>query len=74
MNDGLMLRNRLKEYRKMQKLSQEDLAKKVGTTRQTIIAVEKNQFNPSARLALLLCLALSAKFEDLFYFDEADMT
>ncbi len=69
MNEELILKNHLKEVRKAQKLSQEELAKKVGTTRQTIIAIEKNLFNPSSKLALLLCLALSVKFEDLFYFD-----
>ena len=47
---------------------QEELAKITGTTRQTIIAIEKNNFNPSAKLALILCYALDAKFEDLFYF------
>ena len=44
------------------------LAILVGTTRQTIIAVEKGKFNPSAKLALLLAAALDVKFEDLFYF------
>ena len=40
----------------------------VGTTRQTIIVIEKGIFNPTAKLALLLCLALDKKFEELFYF------
>ena len=68
MNNDLILQNRIKEKRLAKKLSQEELAKTVGTTRQTIIAIEKNQFNPSAKLALLLCIALDAKFEELFYF------
>lgn len=68
MND-IILKNNLKETRAKRVLSQEELAKAVGTTRQTIIAIEKNQFNPSAKLALLLCIALDVKFEDLFYFD-----
>ena len=68
MND-IILKNNLKETRAKRELSQEELAKAVGTTRQTIIAIEKNQFNPSAKLALLLCIALDVKFEDLFYFD-----
>lgn len=67
MND-IILKNNLKETRAKKGLSQEELAKAVGTTRQTIIAIEKNQFNPSAKLALLLCIALDVKFEDLFYF------
>ena len=68
MNNDLILQNRVKELRTSKKLSQEELAKTVGTTRQTIISIEKNQFNPSAKLALLLCLALDEKFENIFYF------
>ena len=68
MDNGLILKNRLKEVRQDKKMSQEELANAVGTTRQTIISIEKNLFNPSAKLALLLCLALDEKFEDLFFF------
>jgi len=54
----------------MQKnLSQEELAQLVGVSRQTISSIETGQFNPTAKLALLLCVALDQKFEDLFYFD-----
>ena len=67
MND-ILLKNNLKEARTEKKISQEELARMVGTTRQTIISIEKNQFNPSAKLALLLCIALEKKFEELFYF------
>ncbi len=68
MNNDLILQNRLKELRIAKKMSQEELAKTVGTTRQTIISIEKNMFNPSAKLALLLCLALDEKFENIFFF------
>ncbi len=68
MNNDLILQNRLKELRTAKKISQEELAKTVGTTRQTIISIEKNLFNPSAKLALLLCIALDEKFENIFYF------
>lgn len=68
MNNELVLKNKLKEIRTNKKISQEDLAKMIGTTRQTIISIEKNLFNPSAKLALLLCIALDSKFEDLFFF------
>ena len=67
MND-LLLKNNLKKVRCEKKISQEELAKMVGTTRQTIISIEKNFFKPSAKLALLLCIALEEKFENLFYF------
>lgn len=68
MNNEIVLKNRLKEIRTSKKISQEELANMVGTTRQTIISIEKNTFNPSAKLALLLCLALDEKFENIFYF------
>ena len=69
MKNFLILKNNLKEFRSLKKLSQDELAKLVGTTRQTIIAIEKNQFNPSVKLAYLLCVALDAKFEELFYIE-----
>ena len=68
MNNDIILKNNLKEARTAKGLSQEELASAVGTTRQTIIAIEKGSFNPSAKLALLLCVALDEKFENLFYF------
>lgn len=69
MKSEIVLKNKLKEFRQSKNLSQEELALMVGTTRQTIIAIEKNQLNPSAKLALLLCLSLDAKMEDLFYLE-----
>ena len=68
MDNKLILKNNLKELRLNKKISQEELAKLVGTTRQTIIAIEKGIFNPSAKLALLLTVALDCKYENLFYF------
>lgn len=69
MDDTLILRNRLKEARAEQRLSQEQLAKMVGVSRNTISSIETGQFNPTAKLALILCIALDKKFEELFYFD-----
>lgn len=68
MDDQLILRNNLKAARSEKKLSQGDLAALVGVSRQTISSIETGQFNPTAKLALLLCIALDKKFEDLFYF------
>ncbi len=65
----VVLFNNLKEKRQQKNLSQEDLAKLVGTTRQTIIAIEKQHFNPSTKLALLIALALDVSVEDLFYLE-----
>ena len=70
MDDKLVLKNRLKEPRSQQKLSQSQLAEMVGVSRNTISSIETGQFNPTAKLALILCIALERKFEELFYFDE----
>ena len=67
-NVKLVLHNNLKSVRAERKLSQAKLAEKVGVSRQTISNIETGEFVPTARLALLLCLALDKKFEDLFYF------
>ena len=68
MDEGLVLKNRLKEARADRGLSQAELAKLVGVSRNTISSIETGQFNPAAKLALILCVALDKKFEDLFYF------
>lgn len=64
----LVLKNNLKEIRKEKGLSQAELAKMVGVSRNTISSIETGQFNPTAKLALILCIALDKKFEDMFYF------
>jgi putative transcriptional regulator len=69
MNEQLVLKNRLKVARAERNLSQGDLAEIVGVSRQTISSIETGQFSPTAKLALILCIALDKKFEDLFYFD-----
>jgi putative transcriptional regulator len=68
MNDKLILKNNLKEARSQKKLSQQQLADIVGVSRNTISSIETAQFNPTAKLALVLCIALDKKFEDLFFF------
>ena len=68
LDEQLVLKNRLKLARAEKGLSQGDLAQLVGVSRQTISSIETGQFNPTAKLALILCIALDKKFEDLFYF------
>ena len=68
MDNELILRNNLAAIRKEKKLSQAELAKMVGVSRNTISSIETGQFNPTAKLALILCVALDKKFEDVFYF------
>ena len=69
MKEELILKNHLKEARSEKGLSQAQLAEMVGVSRNTIRSIETGQFNPTAKLALVLCIALDKKFEDLFYFD-----
>lgn len=68
-SEELVLKNHLKIVRTEFGITQKDLADIVGVSRQTISSIENGQFNPTAKLALLLCIALDKKFEELFYFD-----
>jgi putative transcriptional regulator len=68
MDDKLILKNRLREARTERDLSQSALAELIGVSRNTISSIETGQFNPTAKLALVLCIALDKKFEELFYF------
>ena len=72
MNEKLVLRNRVREARLQCDMSQAQLARAVGVSRNTISSIETGQFSPTAKLALILCIALDRKFEELFYFEEAD--
>lgn len=69
MDDKLILKNRLKEVRNEKELSQTQLAEIIGVSRNTITSIETLQYNPNAKLALIICIALDKKFEELFYFD-----
>ena len=68
MDDKLILKNNLKDARREKGLSQQQLADMIGVSRNTISSIETEQFNPTAKLALVLCIALDKKFEDLFFF------
>ncbi|MDE7380481.1 MAG: helix-turn-helix transcriptional regulator [Clostridia bacterium] len=59
----LNFKNRIKEERQKAGLSQGELAQLVGVSRNTISSIETGQFNPTAKLALVLCIALNKKFE-----------
>ena len=64
----LILKNRIKEARTERMLSQAALAELVGVSRNPISSIETGQCSPTAKLALILCIALDKKFEELFYF------
>jgi len=68
MKSELILKNRIKEIRTSLNLSQQELAVLVGVSRNTISSLETGQYEPTAKLAYILCVALDKKFEELFYF------
>lgn len=70
MDEQLKLKNNLKQLRTERKLSQTELGKIVGVSKNSISSIETGQYCTTAKLALLLCIALDVKFEDLFYFDD----
>ena len=65
----IVFQNKLRVARAEKRISQGELAEMVGVSRQTISSIENNQFCPSAKLVLLLCIALDKKFEELFFFE-----
>lgn len=71
-DEKLILLNNLKEVRVQAGLSQQKLADMIGVSRNTISSIETGQFNPTAKLALILCIALDKKFEELFYFEDKE--
>lgn len=62
------MKNRIKEFRAKYNLTQEDLAKKVGVRRETIVFLEQNKYNPSLQLAYDIAKALKTKIDELFIF------
>jgi putative transcriptional regulator len=64
------VRTRIKELRARYDLTQEDLAKKVGVRRETILYLEKGKYNPSLKLAHDIARVLRTTIDDLFIFEE----
>jgi len=67
---GSRVRTRIKEFRARDGLTQEDLAKIVGVRRQTILFIERGDYNPSLKLAHDISKALNTTIDGLFIFDE----
>jgi putative transcriptional regulator len=63
------MKNRLRELREGRGLTQEELAKALGVTRQTIIAIEKGKYDPSLRLAFKIARFFGVKIEDIFVYE-----
>ncbi len=64
------MKNRIKDLRKTMKITQEDLSKIVGVSRQSIIAIESGKFNPSLELAYNISRAFNCRIEEVFIFGE----
>ncbi len=64
------MKTRIKELRARYDLTQEELAKKVGVRRETIVFLEKGKYNPSLKLAYDVARVLKSKIEDVFIFDD----
>ena len=64
------MRTRIKELRARYDLTQEELAKKVGVRRETIVFLEKGKYNPSLKLAYDIAKVLKSKIDEVFVFDE----
>ena len=67
---GDCLNNRIRELRKVNKVTQDDLAGAVGVTRQTIISLENGKYNASLQLAHKISKYFDMKIEDIFIFEE----
>lgn len=63
------MNNRIKQLRKEFGLRQEDMAKKLGVTRQTIIAIENDKYNPTLELAMKIAKLLKMNVEDIFFLE-----
>ena len=66
------MRTRIKELRARHNLTQDDLAKKVGVRRETVLYLEKGKYNPSLKLAHDIAKVLQTTIDDLFIFDGED--
>jgi len=63
-----MLKNKVKVFRAAHDLTQEDLADKVGVTRQTILAIEKGKYIPSLELGFKIARAFNEEIENIFFY------
>jgi putative transcriptional regulator len=66
------MKNKIVELRSRYKLTQDDLAKSLDVSRQTIISLEKEKYNPSILLAYKIARIFSLSIEDIFIFDRED--
>ncbi|MDI6719576.1 MAG: helix-turn-helix transcriptional regulator [Methanomicrobiales archaeon] len=63
------MKNRIKVFRAMQDMTQEDLANAIGVTRQTILAIEKGKYDPSLELAFKIARYFNVNIEEIFFYE-----
>jgi putative transcriptional regulator len=68
------MKNKIKVFRAMHDLTQEDLAQATNVTRQTILAIEKGKYVPSLDLAFRIALHFGVTIEDVFQYEEGTRT
>ncbi|RLF37708.1 MAG: transcriptional regulator [Thermoplasmata archaeon] len=66
------MRTRIKEYRARYNMTQEELARRVGVRRETIVFLEKGKYNPSLKLAYKIAKVFNTSIEDIFLFDNEE--
>ncbi|MBU1033646.1 helix-turn-helix transcriptional regulator [Patescibacteria group bacterium] len=66
------MKNNIKVYRAMHELTQEQLAEKIGVSRQTVLAIESNKYLPSLGLAFKIADLFKKKVEDIFIYQKED--
>ena len=68
------MKNKIKVFRAMNDMTQEDLAQEIGVTRQTILAIEKGKYVPSLDLAFRIARHFNVTIEDVFQYESASLT
>ena len=68
------MKTRIRELRARMGLTQEELAQQVGVRRETIVFLEKGKYNPSLKLAYRVARALGSTIEEVFLFEDEDLT
>jgi putative transcriptional regulator len=68
------MKNKIKVFRAMNDMTQEDLAQAIGVTRQTILAIEKGKYVPSLDLAFRIARKFNVTVEDVFQYENPSLT
>lgn len=69
---SFLLKNNLKVARVQANLTQQELAEKIGITRQTISLIEKGKYNPTLKLCLSICYAVNKTLDEVFWIEKGE--